>query len=125
MLNEMEAMSITTFRENVAERLRKVEETGVQLWLKRRGRLGCAVVPFYQVKVLDALLGRSVEEVVRGMQSEARLWQAAKRIQAAEERARLLRGEGIGGATRTRLVARMLEEGYDPWERDAVLRRSR
>ena len=122
---EVRAMSITEFRENVAERLRWFEETGAQLWLQRRGRVGCAVVPFYQVKVLDTLLGRSTEQVVNGMQGEARLWAVAKRIQAAEERARVLRGEGVGGAVRSRMIARMLEEGYDPWEREGVRRSTR
>lgn len=119
---ETRAMSIRDFRAKGSEHLRWVEKEGGQVWLTRRGQVGCAVLPFYQVKVLDALLGRSTEQVVRGMRSEAQLWAAAKRIQAAEERARVLRGDGIGGAVRSRMIARMLEEGYDPWERDAVVR---
>lgn len=118
---EIRAMSITEFRENVAAQLRYVERTGGQLWLQRRGRVGCAVVPFYQVKVLDALLGASVEEKADGLNREYEAHAAAKRIQAREELARLERGLDCGGALRTRLLRRQMEVGRDPWERDPVL----
>lgn len=119
---EIRAMSITEFRENVAAQLRYVEQTGGQLWLQRRGRVGCAVVPFYQVKVLDTLLGASVEEKADGLNREYEAHAAAKRIQAAEDRARLERGLGVGGAVRTRMLRALLEEGFDPWESDGVRR---
>ncbi|WP_040604841.1 hypothetical protein [Sagittula stellata] len=115
---EIRAMSITEFRENVAAQLRYVERTGGQLWLQRRGRVGCAVVPFYQVKVLDTLLGASVEEKARGMEAEYAAHALAKTIQAREELARLERGFDAGGAVRTRMLRRQMEVGRDPWERD-------
>ena len=122
---EIRAMSITEFRENVAEPLRWVEESGGQVWLQRRGVVGCAVVPFYQVKVLDTLLSASVAQKAEALNREYAGYAAAKRVQQAEERARLARGQGAGGAVRTRMLRGLLEEGFDAWERDGVLRSTR
>ncbi|MBB3987053.1 antitoxin (DNA-binding transcriptional repressor) of toxin-antitoxin stability system [Sagittula marina] len=121
MIGNIKAMSITEFRATAAEQLRWVEESGEQIWLKRRGRVVSAVVPLYQLKVLDALLATSVEEKARGMQAEYKAHALAKKIQAREELARLERGLDCGGGLRTRMLRRQLEVGRDPWERDGVL----
>ncbi|MFW2588031.1 hypothetical protein [Sagittula sp. SSi028] len=121
MIGDIRALSITEFRDSAAAQLRWVEESGEQIWLKRQGRVVSAIVPLYQLKVLDALLSTSVEEKARGMQAEYTAHALAKKVQAREELARLERGLDCGGALRTRMLRRQIEVGRDPWEKDAVL----
>ena len=108
---------------NPAAELRRVERTGAQLWLTRRGRFGCAVIPFYQVKILDEVLGGTLDGKAEALEAEYARYDAAKRVQAAVERKALAAGLGVGGAERTALVRKRLARGEDPWTQEAVLLR--
>ncbi len=121
MQADFKKMSITAFRDSVAAQLRDVEETGVQLLLTRHGRVGCAVLPFYQLRMLDEVLDLPMQVKTRKAQREYDRYTVAKKLQRKMELERLARGLECGGAVRTRRMRGMLEQGRDPWGEDPVL----
>lgn len=121
MRSENLKVGIKEFRKDASSYLRWVEETGAQLWLTRHGRIRSAVVPFYQVELLEKLLDPSMQEHTRATQEAYDRWLEAKRAQRTVETARLATGLGAGGPVRTRRLQGMVNEGRDPWAEDPIL----
>ncbi|WP_299938284.1 hypothetical protein [uncultured Pelagimonas sp.] len=121
MEHEYQRIAISQFREEAGKRLKWVEEQGGHLWLTRHGKHVAAVIPFYQLKMLEALLGKVETQKANELEREYSRWRAAKSVQAAEELARLTAGQSVGGEDRTDRVLDQAARGRDPWADDPVL----
>ncbi|MFW2544642.1 hypothetical protein ACN2XU_18555 [Primorskyibacter sp. 2E107] len=98
-----------------------VERQGGHLWLTRHGTPVAAVIPFHEMKVLDAVLGKSETSHVAQVERDYHRFRAAKVVQEAEEIARMVEGKLVGGDDATARKQRMLDQGRDPWKDDPVL----
>ena len=121
MMSVNRAVTLTKFRENPGKFLTWVEDEGGHVWLTRHGKHVAAVIPFHEMKVLEALLGQSETARVEQIEKEYRRFRSAKAVQAHEERARLSEGKQVGGGETTARKARMVDQGRDPWTDDPVL----
>ncbi|WGW05584.1 hypothetical protein [Tropicibacter oceani] len=78
------------------------------IWLTRHGKHAAALIPFHELKVLEAVLGINETARVQQIEKEYHKFRAAKTVQAYEERARLAAGKQVGGALATERKARMV-----------------
>ncbi len=118
---EFRRLPVSRFREEAGIWMDWVAHEGGHIWLTRHGKHMAAVIPFYQLKMLEALLGRTESDKAVRLEQEYSRFRAAKTVQAHEERARLDAGGRIGGAGRTAKMQEALSRREDPWEEDGVL----
>ncbi len=121
MEHDYQRIAISQFREEAGKRLKWVEEKGGHLWLTRHGKHVAAVIPFYQLKILEELLGGVETQKAQRLEREYSRWRSAKSVQAAEETARLNSGKSVGGEMRSETIRERAERGEDPWQDDPVL----
>lgn len=121
MEHEYRRISISRFREKAGKDLKWVEQIGGHLWLTRHGKHVAAVIPFYQLKMLEELLGQVESQKAQRLEQEYSRWRAAKSVQAAEELARLNSGKLVGGEARSGDIRKRAQKGEDPWDDDPVL----
>ncbi|WP_425099369.1 hypothetical protein [Tropicibacter sp. S64] len=114
-------MPVSRFREEAGKSMQYVEKFGGHLWLTRHGKFVGAVIPFYQLRVLESILDEDMTNHAMKMERDYHRWRRAKAVQAAEETQRLLDGKGVGGEAETAKKRKMLEQGRDPWRDDPVL----
>ena len=121
MYYEFRRLPVSRFREEAGKHMDWVETAGGHLWLTRHGKHTAAVIPFYQMKVLEEVLGQSEASKAQALEAEYARFRAAKAIQAAEERARLASGLQVGGGLGTPALERTMAQGRDPWADDPTL----
>jgi len=118
---EYRRVPVSQFREGAGMWMEWVAQEGGHVWLTRHGREVAAVIPFYQLKMLEELMGTTETRVAERLERDYTRFRAAKTVQAHEEAARLLAGDRIGGAARTAKMQETLDRKRDPWEDDPVL----
>ncbi len=55
MVEKLRAMSLTEFRADASAQVAWVAQMGGQVWIRKHGKVVAGVVPFYQIRMLEAL----------------------------------------------------------------------
>lgn len=95
-------LPLSRFREEAGKSLTWVTREGGQIWLTRHGKAVAALIPLYQLEMLEAVLGLSEAERQERVAMEQVRFRAAKAIELREERRRGSRpgGRRVGGQGR-------------------------
>ena len=81
-------LPLSRFREEAGKSLTWVTREGGQIWLTRHGKAVAALIPLYQLEMLEAVLGLSEAERQERVAMEQVRFRAAKAIELREERRR-------------------------------------
>ncbi|PIE11841.1 MAG: hypothetical protein CSA72_01605 [Rhodobacterales bacterium] len=89
MLPDFRTRSVTEFRTQISEEIRWIDRHGAHLWLTRHGRKIAAVVPPHHMAVLEAALGKPLDQHRLTMEERLRqLERAAAARRTLEETGR-------------------------------------
>ena len=93
MLPQMDAISLTYFRQNLAKCLGMVTVQEGNLWLMKHRRPVAAVVTMKDAHVLGEIQGRPMQEMMDRLEENLRRMQAAKAVENEYDRIKLAKGE--------------------------------
>lgn len=82
MLPDFRVKTLTEFRTDFCKEVHWVERHGAHLWLTRHGRKIAAVIPKHHMQVLEAALGKPLNEHRMTMDEH---WRELQRAEAARK----------------------------------------
>ncbi len=96
MLPQFHVMTVQNFRENLSEQVRWVENMGAHVWISKHGKHVAAVIPIHHLRMLEALLGGTLDGKRAKLEDEYRAWKRAVALTSMTSEWKVGRGEQDG-----------------------------